>query len=114
MQPSLATTSESLAAAEWAAHEAVRRDRPLRLVHAWNWHPRQESGEQANAAQRYLGRRSLRQAEERVRRTCPDVRLNDEQAQAPSRPRSLLPQHECARLPGGDGHGPVREDRTDR
>jgi nucleotide-binding universal stress UspA family protein len=77
-------SAESLAAAEWAAHEAVRRDRPLRLVHAWNWHPRQESGEQAGAAQRYQGRRSLRQAEERVRRTCPDVRLDDEQVEGPA------------------------------
>lgn len=34
-------SAESLAAAEWAAHEAVRRERPLRLLHAWNWHPRQ-------------------------------------------------------------------------
>ncbi|MCT9080173.1 universal stress protein, partial [Streptomyces fulvoviolaceus] len=34
-------SAESLAAAEWAAREAARRDRPLRLVHAWNWHPRQ-------------------------------------------------------------------------
>ncbi|MGW1064802.1 universal stress protein [Streptomyces aureus] len=30
---------ESLAAAEWAAREARRTDAPLRLVHAWLWHP---------------------------------------------------------------------------
>lgn len=77
-------SAEGLAAAEWAAHEAVRRDRPLRLVHAWNWHPRQESGEQANATQRYVARRSLRQAEERVRRSCPDVRLDHEQVEGPA------------------------------
>jgi nucleotide-binding universal stress UspA family protein len=30
---------ESLAAADWAAREALLRDAPLRLVHAWQWHP---------------------------------------------------------------------------
>ncbi|WP_438316821.1 universal stress protein [Streptomyces sp. HUAS TT3] len=32
-------TPESLAAARWAAAEAVRRGRGLRLVHAWLWQP---------------------------------------------------------------------------
>ncbi|WP_406253749.1 universal stress protein [Streptomyces chartreusis] len=77
-------SAESLAAAEWAAHEAVRRDRPLRLVHAWNWHPRQGAGEPATAAQRYLARRALRQAEDRIRRTCPGVKLDDEQIEGPA------------------------------
>ncbi|MGW2380107.1 universal stress protein [Streptomyces sp. NPDC001658] len=74
---------ESLAAAEWAAHEAVRRERPLRLVHAWNWHPRRE-GEPANAAQRHLARRALRHAEDRIRRACPTVALDDEQVEGPA------------------------------
>lgn len=30
---------ESIAAADWAAHEALLRDAPLRLVHAWQWQP---------------------------------------------------------------------------
>ncbi|MCZ4602723.1 universal stress protein [Streptomyces sp. Lzd4kr] len=77
-------SAESLAAAEWAAREAVRRDRTLRLVHAWNWHPRQGAGEPATAAQRYLGRRALRQAEDRIRRTCPGVKLDDEQIEGPA------------------------------
>jgi len=77
-------SAESLAAAEWAAREAVRRDRPLRLVHAWNWHPRQEDGEIATAAQRHLARRALRQAEDRIRSTCPGVRLDDEQMEGPA------------------------------
>ncbi|AWN30588.1 hypothetical protein DKG71_34745 [Streptomyces sp. NEAU-S7GS2] len=29
----------SLAAADWGAREALRRDLPLRLVHAWEWQP---------------------------------------------------------------------------
>ncbi|MFI2206508.1 universal stress protein [Streptomyces sp. NPDC020192] len=77
-------SSESLAAAEWAAREAARRDRPLRLVHAWNWHPRQSEGEPANAAQRHLARRALRQAEERIRSAVPGVRLSDEQVEGPA------------------------------
>ncbi|MDC0765388.1 universal stress protein [Streptomyces sp. HD] len=77
-------STESLAAAEWAAREAERRDRPLRLVHAWNWHPRQGTGEPVTAAQRYLARRALRQAEDRVRRTCPGVKLDDRQIEGPA------------------------------
>ncbi|MEV7686725.1 universal stress protein [Streptomyces bungoensis] len=75
---------ESLAAAEWAAREAVRRDRPLRLVHAWNWHPERTDGEPASAAQRHLARRALRRAEERVRRAAPGLRTADEQVEGPA------------------------------
>ncbi|WP_328552093.1 universal stress protein [Streptomyces sp. NBC_00358] len=32
-------SSESLAAADWAAREALRTDAHLRVVHAWLWHP---------------------------------------------------------------------------
>jgi nucleotide-binding universal stress UspA family protein len=77
-------SAESLAAAAWAAREAVRRGRPLRLVHVWDWHPRRRDGEIANAAQRHLARRSPCQAEERVRTECPDVRLSDEQVEGPA------------------------------
>ncbi|MCX4904017.1 universal stress protein [Streptomyces sp. NBC_00878] len=77
-------SAESLAAAEWAAREAERRDRPLRLMHAWNWHPREVDGESANAVQRHLARRVLRRAEERVRRACPGMRPHDEQVEGPA------------------------------
>ncbi|MEU9545030.1 MULTISPECIES: universal stress protein [Streptomyces] len=77
-------SAESLAAAEWAAHEAARRDLPLRLTHVWNWHPRQEDGEPVTAAQRHQARRVLRQAEERVRSAAPDVHLYDEQVEGPA------------------------------
>ncbi|WP_405905339.1 universal stress protein [Streptomyces sp. NBC_00828] len=75
---------ESLAAAEWAAREALRRELPLRLVHAWNGHPHHADGEPATAVQRHLGRRSLRRAEERIRVACPGVRLYDEQVEGPA------------------------------
>ncbi|WP_328835116.1 universal stress protein [Streptomyces europaeiscabiei] len=82
-------SAESLAAAEWAAREALRRERPLRLVHVWNWHPPQGEGESANAVQRHLARRCLRQAEERVRATCPGVPVYDEQTEGPATPALL-------------------------
>ncbi|MFE6828473.1 universal stress protein [Streptomyces sp. NPDC057690] len=77
-------SAESLAAAAWAAREAERRDRPLHLVHAWDWHPRRQDGEIAGAAQRHLARRSLHRAEQRVRAECPGVLLSDEQTEGPA------------------------------
>ncbi|QKZ16384.1 universal stress protein [Streptomyces chartreusis] len=73
-------SAESLAAAEWAAREAARRDRPLRLVHAWQRQPRKDAGPSAAAAQR----RVLRQAEDRIRRTCPGVEVDAEQVEGPA------------------------------
>ncbi|WP_406005163.1 universal stress protein [Streptomyces sp. NBC_00637] len=77
-------SAESLAAAAWAAREAERRNRPLHLVHAWDWHPRRQEGEIAGAAQRHLARRSLHQAELRARAECPGVPLSDEQTEGPA------------------------------
>ncbi|MFJ8794447.1 universal stress protein [Streptomyces sp. NPDC102462] len=37
-------SEESLAALAWAAREAVRRDRPLRVVHAWRFQPHEAAG----------------------------------------------------------------------
>ncbi|GGW92809.1 universal stress protein [Streptomyces chartreusis] len=73
-------SAESLAAAEWAAREAARRDRPLRLVHAWQRQPRKDAGPSAAAAQR----RVLRQAEDRIRRTCPGAEVDAEQVEGPA------------------------------
>ncbi|WP_019072574.1 universal stress protein [Streptomyces hokutonensis] len=77
-------SAESLAAADWAAREAARRDLPLRLVHVWNWHPRQEDGEPVTAAQRHQARRVLRQAKERCRAVAPGLRLHEEQVEGPA------------------------------
>ncbi|WP_416956179.1 universal stress protein [Streptomyces sp. Agncl-13] len=88
-------SAESLAAADWAAREAARRDLPLRLVHVWNWHPRQEDGEPVTAAMgvpptplrqwgRHQARRVLRQARARVRAVAPNVLPYDEQVEGPA------------------------------
>ncbi|MFF9623675.1 universal stress protein [Streptomyces griseosporeus] len=71
----------SLAAAEWAAREAVRRDRPLRLVHAR--HPRQRNVPAAEDRLR-PDRSVLRHAEDRIRRTTPAVRLTPTPAEGPA------------------------------
>ncbi|MFF0223999.1 universal stress protein [Streptomyces sp. NPDC004629] len=84
-------SAESLAAAEWAAREAARRDRSLRLVHVGNRHSRRSDGgsfpkrpaarqEAAapGAAERHLARRVLREAEQRARRAVPGVRVTGE------------------------------------
>ncbi|MFE9115216.1 universal stress protein [Streptomyces collinus] len=44
-------SQESLAALAWAAREAVRRDRPLRVVHAWRFQPQEalEAGIEGHA-----------------------------------------------------------------
>ncbi|WP_030166734.1 universal stress protein [Streptomyces sp. NRRL S-813] len=77
-------SAESLAATEWAAREAERRGRNLRLFHAWNWHPRHDEGARAEAVQRYLARRALSRAEERARGACPGLSLEEEQAGGPA------------------------------
>ncbi|MFJ3307153.1 universal stress protein [Streptomyces sp. NPDC086549] len=45
-------TEESLAALAWAGREAVRRELPLRVVHAWRFHPHEADGTGDREAQR--------------------------------------------------------------
>ncbi|WP_344397593.1 universal stress protein [Streptomyces vastus] len=86
-------SAESLAAAEWAAREAVRRERPLRLVHAWNGHPPGSEG----IADRDLDRSVLRQAEEKIRRSHAGLHLDGERIQGPAT-AALLKAAERAEL----------------
>ncbi|MFJ9007790.1 universal stress protein [Streptomyces canus] len=105
-------SAESLAAAvgapptpfrQWgrAAGEAVRRKRPLRLVHVWSRHLRQH-GEPPTAAQRHVARRALRQAEDRIGRTCPEVRVEEAQVEGPAT-AALLRVAEQANVLGSRG-----------
>ncbi|MFJ9909581.1 universal stress protein [Streptomyces sp. NPDC101152] len=77
-------SAESLAAAAWAAREAERRGRGLRLVHAREGSPPAGDEGSASAVQRRLARMALRQAEEHLRETGPGTRLQDEPAEGPA------------------------------
>ncbi|PWI13263.1 stress-inducible protein [Streptomyces sp. Act143] len=71
---------ESLAAAEWAAREALRRGLPLRLVHAWEGGATAgEPGLPELAAPRYWSERILRGGLDRLGESYPQVRLSADQ-----------------------------------
>ncbi|MFM9442504.1 universal stress protein [Streptomyces acidiscabies] len=77
-------SEESMAAALWAAREALRRGRPLRLVHAWDRYARQHDTVLSGAAQRHLARRTLHRAQERIRAVCPGLPLYEELSAGPA------------------------------
>ncbi|MFF5497369.1 universal stress protein [Streptomyces aquilus] len=71
---------ESLAAADWAAREALRRGLPLRLVHAWEGGTSVgEPGLPELAAPRYWSQRILRGGLDRLGESYPQVRLSADQ-----------------------------------
>lgn len=69
---------ESLAAADWAAREALHRGLPLRLAHAWRWEPLDIPLVQDRAAQERAADEVLRAAEATIARRHPDVTLTAE------------------------------------
>ncbi|WMX48378.1 universal stress protein [Streptomyces roseicoloratus] len=69
---------ESLAAADWAAREALHRDLPLRLVHAWRWEPLDLPLAQDPSAQQRAAREVLGAAEATLTERYPDVPLSIE------------------------------------
>ncbi|MEU6255817.1 universal stress protein [Streptomyces sp. NPDC047043] len=75
---------ESLAAADWAAGEALRRGLPLRLVHAWEGLSPDASPLPELEAPRYRARRILRGAVDRIEERRPQVRLSAEQIARPA------------------------------
>ncbi|MEU8852274.1 universal stress protein [Streptomyces sp. NPDC048564] len=76
---------ESLAAAEWAAREAVLRGLPLRLVHAWEGGASpDESALPELEAPRYRARRILRGAMDRLNEHYPQINLSAEQISRPA------------------------------
>ncbi|AZQ39478.1 universal stress protein [Streptomyces cyaneochromogenes] len=71
---------ESLAAADWAAREALRRGLPVRLVHAWEGGMAPDESELPELeAPRYWARRILRGAMDRLNERYPQVYLSAEQ-----------------------------------
>ncbi|HET6861363.1 MAG TPA: universal stress protein [Streptomyces sp.] len=79
-------SAESLAAVEWAAREAMRRDRPLCLVHAWHWSPHWLGAVPADAPERLAASRTLRAAEDRIAAVYPEVPLRAVQVEGPAAP----------------------------
>jgi nucleotide-binding universal stress UspA family protein len=75
---------ESLAAAHWAAREALRRGTALCLVHAWQWHPRPAPSVPADMSQRAWAEDLLTGVAEGLRAAHPGLRLLDRSvAEAP-------------------------------
>ncbi|WP_367325267.1 universal stress protein [Streptomyces sp. HUAS ZL42] len=75
---------ESLAAADWAAREALRRGLPLRLVHAFEGLSPDTSDLPELEAPRYRARRILRGAMDRLHERYPQVALSAEQIALPA------------------------------
>ncbi|MEU6371438.1 universal stress protein [Streptomyces sp. NPDC046931] len=70
-------TTESLAAAHWAAREALRRGAGLRLVHAWRGQPGLVPPVSADTARRRVAERDLRRSVASVRAAHPGLRMED-------------------------------------
>ncbi|MFE9132922.1 universal stress protein [Streptomyces sp. NPDC007355] len=69
---------ESLAAADWAAREALHRGLPLRLAHAWRWEPLDLPLVQDRAAQERVAEAVVREAEATVAARHPDLAITAE------------------------------------
>ena len=75
---------ESLAAADWAAREALRRGLPLRLVHAYEGLSSDASELPELDAPRYWARRILRGAMDRINEQYPQVSQSADQIARPA------------------------------
>ncbi|GAA3940687.1 universal stress protein [Streptomyces gulbargensis] len=69
---------ESLAAADWAAREALHRGLPLRLAHAWRWEPLDLPLVQDPEGQEHAAEDVLREAGTAIARQYPEVTLTAE------------------------------------
>ncbi|MCF3124570.1 universal stress protein [Streptomyces arenae] len=90
---------ESVAAADWAAREALRRGLPLRLVHAWEGLPPDDESAVLPELQvpRYWARRVLRSATDRLSERYPQAYISAEQVRRPPVP-ALVGEAEAAEL----------------
>ncbi|MFD3335328.1 universal stress protein [Streptomyces sp. NPDC058700] len=99
---------ESLAAADWAAREAVHRGLPLRLAHAWRWEPLDLPLVQDRAAQERVAEAVVREAEATIAGRYPDLGLTAE-VLGDTPATALLGTAERAEMLviGSRGHGAV-------
>lgn len=67
---------ESLAAAHWAAQEALRRGAGLALVHAWHFRPRPEPDVPLGTTERDWAEETLREAVDSVRAAHPALTVD--------------------------------------
>ncbi|AJF63744.1 universal stress protein [Streptomyces vietnamensis] len=99
---------ESLAAADWAAREALHRGLPLRLAHAWRWEPLDIPLAQDPETQQRAAYALLREAEAAIAERHPGLALTTELL--PDTPvTALLGAEDRAELLviGSRGHGAV-------
>ncbi|GAA2285002.1 hypothetical protein GCM10010145_55800 [Streptomyces ruber] len=68
---------ESLAAAHWAAREAVRRGSPLLLVHAWQWRPHPSVPGSAGVSPQDWAERALARTAAGVRTAHPGLEVEE-------------------------------------
>ncbi|GHG06960.1 universal stress protein [Streptomyces zaomyceticus] len=99
---------ESVAAADWAAREALHRGLPLRLAHAWRWEPIDLPLVQDRATQERAAEAVLREAETTIADRYPDVALTAE-VLLDTPVTALLGTEERAEMLviGSRGHGAV-------
>ncbi|MFJ5073531.1 universal stress protein [Streptomyces sp. NPDC088553] len=99
---------ESLAAADWAAREALHRDLPLRLAHAWRWEPIDLPLVQDRASQERVADAVLREAEATIGGRYPKLALTAE-VLSDTPVAALLGTEERAEMLviGSRGHGAV-------
>lgn len=89
---------ESLAAGGWAAREALRRDLPLRLVHAWEWQPYTHAPLAGTDPQRYWAERVPREAEAALLAAYPGLPVTTDQIAEPPVPALLAAAAEAELL----------------
>ncbi|WP_328946235.1 universal stress protein [Streptomyces sp. NBC_00250] len=99
---------ESLAAADWAAREALHRGLPLRLAHAWRWEPIDLPLVQDRATQERAADAVLREAEATIAARYPELALTAE-VLVDTPVAALLGAEERAEMLvlGSRGHGAV-------
>ncbi|AWT41334.1 MULTISPECIES: universal stress protein [Streptomyces] len=101
-------TDESLAALDWAAREAVRRGRPLRVVHAWEYQPDTAPEVAGRDAQEEWVREAVATAVRGVTERHPELEVSADVLEGPAVETLVGAAAEAELLVlGSRGHGPV-------